>query len=423
MFVQDRALESARRREELCKHLVNGSGPLGPRVERHADMFRVTPRTVRRWLSRYRDNPGITTLVPQRRGPPLGRRRLSVGQENAATDAIDAWTRRTERLPVSWIVEECGRRCKAVRIPVPSRGTIVARLQDRGLSTLRDGKDPNIKRGTQQSPRASGPLELVQMDHTLVDIMVVDELQRESMGRPWVTVAFDVATRVVLGFVLSLNPPSATSVGLALAMSGLPKDRWLKERGLKIRWAPHGLPKTLHLDNATEFHSVALKRGCERYGIRLEYRPPGRPHYGGHIERYLGTLMRRIHGLPGTTMSNPAQRGKYASDAKASMTMAELERWIALEIAGRYHHQVHRGLHAVPAQVWDRTIRHRQRAGIADSARFVIDFLPAETRRITKNGFQLGLRAGFGNSDTGISGFRARHQRDRRSEIHEEAKT
>jgi hypothetical protein len=33
------------------------------------------------------------------------------------------------------------------------------------------------------------------------------------------------------------------------------------------------------------------------------------------------------------------------------------------------------------------------------------------------------LRAGFGNSDTGISGFRARHLRDRRSEIHEEAKT
>jgi putative transposase len=132
----------------------------------------------------------------------------------------------------------------------------------------------------------------------LVDIMVVDELQRESMGRPWVTIAFDVAIRVVLAFTLSLNPPSATSVGLALSMAALSKDRWLKDCGLKVRWAPYGVPKTLHLDNGAEFHSVALKRGCERYGIRLDYRPPGRPHYGGHIERYLGTLMRRIHGLP-----------------------------------------------------------------------------------------------------------------------------
>ncbi len=53
------------------------------------------------------------------------------------------------------------------------------------------------------------PLELVQVDHTLVDIMVVDELNRESMGRTWVTVAFDVATRVVLAFILSLNPPAS----------------------------------------------------------------------------------------------------------------------------------------------------------------------------------------------------------------------
>jgi transposase InsO family protein len=43
----------------------------------------------------------------------------------------------------------------------------------------------------------------VQMDHTLIDIMVVDEIQRVSSGRPWVTIAFDVATRVELAFILS----------------------------------------------------------------------------------------------------------------------------------------------------------------------------------------------------------------------------
>lgn len=391
LFLKQRALEKAERRQILLRGLDEGAGPLGPRVQRFAEIFRVTARTVMRWLDRYRDNPEVTALVPQRRGPPLGRRRLSVGQETTVAEVIDTWACRTERLPVSWIVEECERRCKATSVSVPSRGSIVARLRDRGLSTLKDGKElVTTPPGTRQSPRPTQPLELVQMDHTLVDIMVVDELQRESMGRPWVTIAFDVATRVVLAFILSLNPPSATAVGLALAMSGLPKDRWLKERGLKIRWAPFGIPKILHLDNGAEFHSLALRRGCERYGIRLEYRPPGRPHFGGHIERYLGTLMRRIHGLPGTTMSNPAQRGKYPSEAKASMTMAELERWMALEIAGRYHQRVHRGVHAIPAQVWDRAIKYRRRTVIEDPARFVIDFLPAEMRRITKNGFQLG---------------------------------
>jgi putative transposase len=120
------------------------------------------------------------------------------------------------------------------------------------------------------------------MDHTLVDVMVVDEVRRESMGRPWITVAFDIATRVVLGFHLSLHAPSAVSVGLALAMTGLPKEQWLAERSLELDWPMFGLPKALHLDNAAEFHSVALSRGCERYGIGLEYRPPGRPYFGGH---------------------------------------------------------------------------------------------------------------------------------------------
>jgi len=107
--------------------------------------------------------------------------------------------------------------------------------------------------------------------------MVVDQLHRQSMGRPWISVAFDIATRTVLGFHLSLSAPSATSVGLVMAMVCLPKDQWLRERNLKLDWRPAGVPRVLSLDNAKEFHSVALRRGCERYGISLEYRPPGRP--------------------------------------------------------------------------------------------------------------------------------------------------
>jgi putative transposase len=140
---------------------------------------------------------------------------------------------------------------------------------------------------------------------------------------------------------------------------------------------------------ARSFHSLALTRGCERYGISLEYRPPGRPQFGGHIERYLGTLMRRIHGVPGMTFSNPTARGKYKSEAHATMTMAELERWIGLEIAGEYHQNVHRGVHAIPAELWDFYIHRTPPVLVKDPDRFVIDFLPAETRQVGRNGFQI----------------------------------
>ena len=47
--------------------------------------------------------------------------------------------------------------------------------------------------------------QLLQMDHTLVDVVVVDEVDREPIGRPWLTLALDVATRAVPGFHLSLD--------------------------------------------------------------------------------------------------------------------------------------------------------------------------------------------------------------------------
>jgi putative transposase len=141
MFLKERSLDKARRREDMLKFLDEETGLLGPRVHRLAEICRVSDRTVRRWLYRYRERPGVTTLVPDRRGPRLGLRRLSAAQENTMTDVIETWTRRKERLPIAWIVEECARRCKAAALPVPSRNTIAARLRDRGISSLKDGKD------------------------------------------------------------------------------------------------------------------------------------------------------------------------------------------------------------------------------------------------------------------------------------------
>ena len=63
----------------------------------------------------------------------------------------------------------------------------------------------------------------------------------------------------------------------------------LAERKIEAEWPVHGLLTHLHLDNAKEFRSEALRRGCEQYGIAIDYRPVRTPHYGGHIERLIGT--------------------------------------------------------------------------------------------------------------------------------------
>jgi putative transposase len=113
------------------------------------------------------------------------------------------------------------------------------------------------------SLQPTSPLEVAQIDHTLVDV-VVDELERLPLGRPWLTLAIDVARRMVIGFYVSLERPSTLSVALALSHAVLPKDLWLSDRELDLDWLGCGLPESLHLDDAQEFKS----EGRLTHGLR-----------------------------------------------------------------------------------------------------------------------------------------------------------
>ena len=103
--------------------------------------------------------------------------------------------------------------------------------------------------------------------------------------------------------------------------------------------------------------SRALQRGAEEYGVSLIHRPVATPHYGGHIERLIGTMMGAVHLLPGTTFSDIESRGDYDSLANSAMTLDELERWLALEIL-RYHA-------SSPRRAWDSAERGLARSGRA----------------------------------------------------------
>jgi transposase len=51
--------------------------------------------------------------------------------------------------------------------------------------------------------------------------------------------------------------------------------------GLEAVWPVIGKPCEPYGDNTAELKSEALRRGCDQHGIRLWYRPPGLPHFGG----------------------------------------------------------------------------------------------------------------------------------------------
>ena len=103
----------------------------------------------------------------------------------------------------------------------------------------------------------------------------------------------DVYSRMVLGFAIYLEKPSAFAAGLAIAHAVLPKEDWLAGVGVQAEWPCWGKMRKIHCDNAKEFRGSVMGRACQDHGIAVEHRPPREPRYGGHIERGFGTWLTR----------------------------------------------------------------------------------------------------------------------------------
>ncbi|MGD9884895.1 MAG: Mu transposase C-terminal domain-containing protein [Geminicoccaceae bacterium] len=352
-------------------------------------------------LRRYLADAKLTSLLPRRRGPERGISLLDQEVDALIRDVIDGVYLTRQRPRIVHLVEEVRRRCIVDGLAAPGRKAITARLRARPareVVTKREGRKAARDRyvPVAGSLEAHWPLSLIQIDHTLVDVIVVDSETRAPIQRPWLTLAIDVCTRCVAGFHLSLEPPSATSVALCLSHMALVKEGWLAERGIDAVWPVRGIPERLHLDNAKEFRSEALKRGCDQYGIAIDYRPVRTPHYGGHIERLIGTMMGKVHLLPGTTFSDVRAKGDLNPDKTAAMTLDEVERWLGHAVAGVYHRDLHRGIGITPLAAWKRgttgdgvTLGRGEPMAVADPRRFLIDFLPIARRKVRRDGVAL----------------------------------
>ena len=73
-----------------------------------------------------------------------------------------------------------------------------------------------------------------------------------------------------------------------------------------------------------------------------------------NARRLIGTMMGKVHLLPGTTFSNIAERGDIDPEKTAAMTIDELETWLVHAITGVYHSTVHRALGVTPNVAWQR---------------------------------------------------------------------
>lgn len=392
----------AQRRFEAIKPLIDNAGRTRSEVAGMALAAGVNTSTLYKWLALYHDHQHVAALVPRKPGRNRGDTYLAADQELVIASVIEDFYLHKQRRTPKEVVDEVHRRCKVAKISPPHANTVRNRLaQVRPATALRRRGQKDKARDKYEPimgsfPGADFPLAVVQIDHTPLDVIVVDELHRKPIGRPYLTLAIDVYSRMVVGMYISLDGPSATSVAMCVSHAMNTKGEYLRDLGVDGEWPVWGQIGTLHADNAREFKCKAIDRGCQANQIIMQWRPVKKPHYGAHIERYMGIVAKEIKKIPGTTFSNTQQRKGYDSEKEAGLTMKEVERYLVNFIVNNYHQKSHSQLqdHS-PTRVWEDAILGGDRPGVGamplptDPDRIRLDFLPYFTATVQRYGVRI----------------------------------
>lgn len=238
---------------------------------------------------------------------------------------------------------------------------------------------------------ADFPLERAEIDHTQLDVIVIDDDTFLPLGRPWLTICLDVRTRCVLGKHVGFEPPSYLSVARCLKHAFLPKtDLRSKYPSIQNEWLPHGVMQELVVDNGQEFHSKSLENACYSLGTEIHYSARKTPWHKGKVERFIKTLNDAVpHKSPGTTFSNILEKDDYDPVKHAVVRFSKILEITDKWVADVYHQKSHRSLQISPQQDWIASVAPEDIMLPNDPT--VLDALMgrSESRTLTHKGIEL----------------------------------
>jgi len=355
--------------------------------------------TIYRWLKNYESSGRVSSLLRKTRSD-VDSKRLLPETETIIDEIIKEFHLTKQRYSIAESCLEVKRRCKERNVKQPHPNSVRNRIQSLSEKELLSKRFSSklarerFKPIEGSFPNADFPLAVVQIDHTPVDLIIVDDHERLPIGRPFLTIAIDCYSRMITGFYLTLEAPGALSAGLCISHSMMTKEMLLAKYEISTPWPVWGKMRKIYVDNAKEFRGVMLERACREYGIILEHRPKGLPNYGGHVERAFRTFMSKTHSISGTTFSNVSKKGDYDSEATATMTFDEFERWFTIFIVQVYHQQGHKGISDIPPiKLYEQAILGTENSPgiglpipIQDELKLRLDFMPYVERTIQEYG-------------------------------------
>lgn len=134
----------------------------------------------------------MTDLVPGQSGGGKGKGRLPEPVERVIHELLQKRFLTKQKRSLAAFHREVTQVCKAQKLRVPARNTValrIASLDPRKVIRRREGQDAarDLQGVGGEPPAVTAPLEQVQIDHTVIDLIVVDDRDRQPIGRPYLT--------------------------------------------------------------------------------------------------------------------------------------------------------------------------------------------------------------------------------------------
>lgn len=323
--------------------------------------------TLWRWVSKYSQDRNTRALVPR-----FDRRGKRSGMNDEQTSFILKAIERASLGPrvsiktilaqfKSLIIGENQLRLPVEQMRFISESTLRRRLDEIGQEQLVDLRINHKNLDAIYKMVGAGVvvfdiLERVEVDHTPLDLFIVDTESGEILGRPTLTIAIDCYSRMPLGYFISMAPPSSESlIGLFRHMVERKSPVKAALEGVKVKnlWPCYGTMQVLVVDNGLEFHGTAFDQVCYDLGISIIYCPKRAPKNKGRIERFIKTINHSfIHTLPGSTLAKFHERGDYDPLKHAVLTMAQLHHVFEKWLLDDYAQSIHAGIKTTPWKKW-----------------------------------------------------------------------
>ena len=318
------------------------------------DDVECSERTIQRWLSDHNFakrvfGNGYVGLLPK---PNLGNRKAKLPSEVRAIldERIEDSYLTPKQKTITTVWGEVNLKCEEKGFTTVSYKAFcraVKKLLKNKKILKRKGKRAAYQHKefywelTQTTPRhGERPFHIAHIDHTELDIEIVDSKTGKVLGRIYLTLLIDAFSRTVLAFYLSFESPSKLACMMVVR-------ECVKRHGR--------LPQIIVVDGGKEFSGTYSETLLAFYECTKKTRPPAEPRFGSVLERLFGvTNTKFIYNLQGNTqiMKNVRQVTKSVNPKNLAIwTLGKFHEYISVFFYEIYNSEIeHPALNKTPQE-------------------------------------------------------------------------